>query len=104
MLLAHDWPGNVRELEQALRRAVAIADEPALGPEHFELSGARPPARADAHRTLDRSLVEKALRGAAGNRTLAARTLGISRVTLHRAITKLAIDVPGRLGRPRKTK
>jgi transcriptional regulator with GAF, ATPase, and Fis domain len=100
-LVAHDWPGNVRELEQALRRAVAIADGDELGPEHFELGGVPARPRAESLRDLDRALVERALRAAAGNRTVAARALGVSRVTLHRVIAKLAIDVPAPRGRPR---
>ncbi|UJR85800.1 Hypothetical protein I5071_78800 [Sandaracinus amylolyticus] len=100
-LVAHAWPGNVRELEQALRRAVAIADDDELGAQHFELGGRGGPARADAHRELDRAMVERALRSANGNRTAAARALGISRVTIHRHIERLGIDVPARPGRPR---
>jgi DNA-binding NtrC family response regulator len=103
-LVSHAWPGNVRELEQALRRAVAIADGEELGAEHFELGGARAgrptEARRASHQELDRELIEGALRAAGGNRTLAARALGVSRVTLHRCIARLEIDVPVRRGRP----
>jgi DNA-binding NtrC family response regulator len=35
MLEAHDWPGNVRELENAIHRAVVLADASMLLPEHF---------------------------------------------------------------------
>jgi transcriptional regulator with GAF, ATPase, and Fis domain len=101
-LVAHAWPGNVRELEQALRRAVAIADGDELRAFHFELGGARgETARRASHEALDRGLVERALRAADGNRTTAARALGVSRVTLHRCIARLGLDVPARRGRPR---
>jgi two-component system, NtrC family, response regulator len=35
MLLRHSWPGNVRELQNAMQRAVVLATEPELTPEHF---------------------------------------------------------------------
>jgi len=35
LLLRHPWPGNVRELENAMERAVVLASEPVLTPEHF---------------------------------------------------------------------
>lgn len=103
-LVAHDWPGNVRELEQALRRAVAIADGDELGSEHFELGGLRPMPREAQHLALDRALIEQALRTAGGNRTVAAQALGISRVTLHRWIARLGIELPTRPGRPRTSR
>jgi DNA-binding NtrC family response regulator len=35
LLLQHSWPGNVRELENAIERAVVLANEPVLTPAHF---------------------------------------------------------------------
>jgi two-component system NtrC family response regulator/two-component system response regulator HydG len=35
LLLRHPWPGNVRELENAMERAVVLASEPVLTPDHF---------------------------------------------------------------------
>jgi two-component system NtrC family response regulator/two-component system response regulator HydG len=35
MILGHAWPGNVRELENAMERAVVLADEEVLQPAHF---------------------------------------------------------------------
>jgi Nif-specific regulatory protein len=35
LLLRHSWPGNVRELENAVERAVVLASEPVLTPDHF---------------------------------------------------------------------
>ena len=35
LLLRHAWPGNVRELENAIERAVVLANEPVLTPDHF---------------------------------------------------------------------
>jgi two-component system response regulator FlrC len=43
-LRTHRWPGNVRELENAIQRALLLADAPDIGAAHLELSG--PPGRA----------------------------------------------------------
>ena len=40
LLMQHDWPGNVRQLENAVFRAVVLADEPMLTPEEFPHIGA----------------------------------------------------------------
>jgi DNA-binding NtrC family response regulator len=96
-LATRRWPGNVRELENALERLVALSppdglDLALLGDE----GGGAPDAgagevalplreRVDAY---ERGLVVEALRGAHGNRSEAARRLGISRVTLHDKLKK----------------
>jgi DNA-binding NtrC family response regulator len=81
------WPGNVRELEHAIERLVALSP-----PEGLDLS-LLPGAGADDPRgplplkervqAYERGLVVEALREAHGNRSEAARRLGVSRVTLH---------------------
>ncbi|HEY6101080.1 MAG TPA: helix-turn-helix domain-containing protein, partial [Anaeromyxobacter sp.] len=87
-LAAHAWPGNVRELENALEGLVALSP-----PEGLDLSllpGGGAAGRASVPLPLkervsayERGLVVEALRVARGNRSEAARRLGISRVTLH---------------------
>ena len=82
-LAAHDWPGNVRELEQTLRRAILTSDGPELSDRHLVLpSAAR--GRREALAAFDRDLLARALADAGGNKTAAARALGISRPTLYR--------------------
>jgi DNA-binding NtrC family response regulator len=96
-LRAHPWPGNVRELENAVESLVALSP-----PEGLDLSllpgGAY--ARADRAAPLslrqrveayERGIVVEALRGAGGNRSEAARRLGISRVTLHDKLRKYGL-------------
>jgi two-component system response regulator HydG len=85
-LRAHSWPGNVRELENAMERAVILADDVLL-PEHFPLNPAAAPASQSEPgrmnmRDLERRAIEEALRRNNGNRTQAARDLGISLRTL----------------------
>ena len=96
-LAAWHWPGNVRELEHAVEKLVALSHEgeidPALLPpggdggekEPGELPPMTLRSRVDA---FERGLVMEALRASGGNRTEAARKLGISRVTLHDKLHK----------------
>jgi DNA-binding NtrC family response regulator len=90
-LLSHSWPGNVRELENALERALIVAGEGAIRPEHLAIgAGAGPGTRAsdllregfelDAH---ERELVFAAIERAGGNKSNAAKLLGITRRRLY---------------------
>jgi len=92
------WPGNVRQLENALERLSLLAGD---GPIGRELLG-RDPALASLVRverpepaplSLERSEADRirsALEACGGNRTRAARMLGISRATLYRRLAELA--------------
>jgi DNA-binding NtrC family response regulator len=108
-LTRHAWPGNVRELQNAMAQAAALCDgDGPVGPELLPepLRGARgtriAPAgdyrtRVDAHR---RDLIADALDRTGGNRSRAARELGLSRQALLYLIRELRVPVkPGR-GRP----
>jgi len=89
-LLRNPWAGNVRELEQTLRRAVLLAEGNQIQVGDLELTGTLP-TRREAIRGFDHKLVEGALRASNGNRTAAAKSLGISRATLHRWLKKYGI-------------
>jgi len=90
LLLRHPWPGNVRELENAMARAVALADDGAqVEPALFGLG---PPVtrRWDGQHTLRDTLdaveaetIREALRMCDSNVSRAARALGVSRQHLH---------------------
>jgi len=90
LLLRHPWPGNVRELENAMERAVALAEENApLEPAVFGL-GAPVTRRWDGQHTLRETLdaveadtIREALRQCDQNVSRAARALGVSRQHLH---------------------
>jgi DNA-binding NtrC family response regulator len=93
-LQAHDWPGNVRELRNAMERLVVLAPGPNLTEDDIrqfclaavikdEASGA-PLSLAEA----ERQAIERALKASGGNKTQAARILGITPKTLN---VKLAI-------------
>jgi DNA-binding NtrC family response regulator len=96
-LLSHSWPGNLRELRQTIRRAVLLATE-RIEPAHLGLA-ARPtpqPAPPDEELALplhertrravertERDAIAEAIRRASGNKSAAARILGIDYKTLH---------------------
>ena len=95
-LSAHDWPGNVRELENAIERGVVVGRGPLLEatdlPPHLRTATAAGdlagPVADLAGRDLPLAEVEKAVVTAAmarheGNKSQAARALGISRKLLY---------------------
>ena len=96
-LATHAWPGNVRELENAVERAVVLLAgdyvqewdlPPTLLPGQAE--GAMPVALAPGIRLedMERQAIMAALEAAGGNKSQAARQLGITRKTLHAKLQK----------------
>lgn len=98
-LLKYSWPGNVRELRSAIERAVLLcrADRVTARelPETIRLL--EPPTSIPVElpsipqgsmtlKEAEKQLIIRALNEAAGNRTLAAKKLGMSRRTLHRKL------------------
>ena len=100
-LSRHDWPGNVRQLENAVEKAVVLSgDRATLVPGDFPLpprrqlvalSSSFPPFIAvpdhglDFEKTvgtIERTLLEQALKKTRGNKKLAAEMLGLKRTTL----------------------
>jgi DNA-binding NtrC family response regulator len=99
-LLAHAWPGNVRELENAVERATVLARGDVITPEDLLLAegAVRPAAAAAGDGTLQDCLdqaaaarIRAALEAAGGQRTEAARVLGVDRTTLYRLMRRLGI-------------
>jgi two-component system response regulator HydG len=88
-LQQYPWPGNVRELENAVERAMVVAQEPELREQDFILK-ARANGSSEA-RTLDdieRAHILRVLDECGGNQTRAAEVLDIDRVTLHNKLKK----------------
>jgi two-component system NtrC family response regulator/two-component system response regulator HydG len=90
-LLRHPWPGNVRELENAIERAVVLADQPVLNEAHFPtLRRGDPAVRIGAPATgqvripgstladLEREAILRTLEAVSGSTSRAAAMLGIS--------------------------
>jgi DNA-binding NtrC family response regulator len=99
-LSAHDWPGNVRELGNIIERAVVLGRGPKLTlndlPPVITGDGiATSSAALSYHEAVDaarRELVRKALADAQGNRTEAAKLLGLHKTHLFRLMKALKID------------
>ncbi len=104
---AYAWPGNVRELQNAMAQAAALAEAGGLVTAALLPEAVRPPraparaggragdyrARVDAHR---RDLIADALDRAGGNRSRAARDLGLSRQALLYLIRELKVEAAKR--------
>lgn len=104
-LVQYDWPGNLTELARVVDFAHQRADSETIGLEHLppEIQGHLgsaylPPAIAQEQFPLDamlerleRRLIERALRSARGNKSLAAKMLHISRTRLHRRVQELGL-------------
>jgi DNA-binding NtrC family response regulator len=112
VLEAYDFPGNLRELENIIASAVVLETGDVLGlsslPPHLRAVGARSEARAprEVRRTLA-DLEEEHIRAVIGytngNRSAAARILGISRVGLSAKLKRLGFDgQPAGRGAPLK--
>jgi two-component system response regulator HydG len=113
-LLAYPWPGNVRELRNAIERAILLCDGGLITREHLPAAIVRPetaranggvpslngaldpatplPAGGVDLEEVERSLVEKALRDTRGNKSRAARLLGLTRAQLYSRIEKYGVD------------
>jgi DNA-binding NtrC family response regulator/predicted hydrocarbon binding protein len=91
-LLRYRWPGNVRELENAIERAVVLAEGDRIGAEDLpqEVGLATPEAHdPDEVRTLaevERDYIQSVLQVVGGNRAKAADALGIGAATLYRKL------------------
>jgi DNA-binding NtrC family response regulator len=110
ILLQHTWPGNVRELENCLARAVILSKGPLLQPldlsVKFEAEIRTPspdPVRSNGDLTqpgrqikdLERELIKRTLTKCEGNKTEAAKLLGISRKALYEKMQKFGLIAQG---------
>ncbi len=94
----YPWPGNVRELQNCIERAVALADGEEIVPEDLPKTILRyrgaeaaiePPSAGGALRSLEeveRAHILRVLDIVGGNKTQAARALGLDRKTLYRKL------------------
>src|SRR6266481_2930786 len=101
LLLSHHWPGNVRELQNIIERACALAKTSRLEPGDIHLDSPRnkPSVSGDGFlpegMTLDQwedDMIREALKRAGGNKSQAARLLGLSRNALRYRLSKIGIE------------
>jgi len=101
-LMAYHWPGNVRELENIIERSLVLSEGERLDAADIHLDTAqrvRQQASADAFlpegMSLDdyeQSIIREALRRAAGNKSQAARLLGLTRNALRYRLSQMGLD------------
>ena len=100
-LMEYHWPGNVRQLENTIERAVALATGKIIdaGDLYLDTGGLKQAANAPAPllpegMTLEQwedEIIQEALRRAHGNKSQAARMLGLSRNALRYRLSKLGV-------------
>jgi len=92
----HAWPGNVRELQNRVRRAVIMGGTKRMTAQDLELeaTASNGVTLKEARETLEREMLQQALRKHAGKITAAATDLGISRPTFYELMDKLGIQKP----------
>jgi DNA-binding NtrC family response regulator len=104
VLLRYPWPGNVRELDNVLQRASIIAGSGRIAVEHLPRSVVEtaPAATPDtllrpgfSLDQLERDVIQHALTRARGNKTEAAKLLGITRRRLYSRLKSMEADTEG---------
>jgi DNA-binding NtrC family response regulator len=102
-LMEYRWPGNVRELRNAIAHAVALTAYDTIAPEDLPQKigaerpsrmflGAEDPAGLVPLEEVERRYVHHVLEATAGNRTAAAKILGLDRKTLYRKLQRYRQD------------
>jgi sigma-54 dependent transcriptional regulator, acetoin dehydrogenase operon transcriptional activator AcoR len=111
ILERYSWPGNIRELENVIERAILIShdvidpvhlpkyilhhpaqiSEEAMPVQHFSLNLKN--SNVNTVREMERELIITTLQKVNGNKSLAARILGISRSNLYEKIAKYKIEL-----------
>jgi len=105
LLMRFNWPGNVRELENEIERALTLAGEDAEIKESYlsekltgtaenqAQSGLDGATLQEVTQQIERQMVARALRETGGNRSQAARNLGLTRQGLLNKIARYKIEV-----------
>ncbi|UCF73948.1 MAG: sigma-54-dependent Fis family transcriptional regulator [Deltaproteobacteria bacterium] len=95
-MLEYDWPGNVRELRNALERAVVMGNGQEILPEDLPISGSKTDypgmemglTLKEAEDSFKKEFITLNLQHSGGNRSKAAKVMGIQRTYLSRLISK----------------
>lgn len=103
LLLAHRWPGNIRELQNAVERALIVAEGGLLTAAHFGLiapaqaeNAATRPSMPTGPRSLadvEKDAILAALERAKGNKARAAAALGITRTKLYTRLRQFGLPL-----------
>ncbi len=103
-LMQYHWPGNVRELENVIERSMVLASGKVLEASGIRLDSesrvraAEGDAFLPAGMTLEQheqAIIREALKRANGNKSQAARMLGLTRNALRYRLTQMGLDSDG---------
>jgi DNA-binding NtrC family response regulator len=103
-LLEHSWPGNVRELENTIERSLVLAGGVTLEASDIRIEAQRTSASAAASQQVpllpegetlehwEQMMIREALRRANGNKSQAARSLGLTRNALRYRLSQMGLE------------
>jgi len=96
LLMKYPWPGNVRELMNAVERAVVLTRSDFITPEDLSLPSLNTERENNVPDALpleemEKKTIMRTLAKAGGNKSEAARRLGITRRTLHLKLKKYGL-------------
>ena len=93
-LRRHEWPGNVRELYNALERAIITCEDGLIRAQDLCLAPPMVPIKVESTdlNVVERQAIERAMREVNGNKSRAARQLGISRTQLYFRLRKHGLE------------
>jgi len=95
LLQQQPWMGNIRELENAIERAMVVAQEPEIGERDFVFKAAAAgPNGSKSLEDMERAHILRVLEQCNWNQTRAAETLEIDRVTLHHKLKRYGWSKP----------
>jgi two-component system response regulator HydG len=96
LLQQQPWPGNIRELENAIERAMVVAQEPEIREQDFvfKTHGATPNGVPKSLEEIEKAHILRVLEECGWNQTRTAETLDIDRVTLHHKLKRYGWSRP----------
>jgi DNA-binding NtrC family response regulator len=103
-LMEYHWPGNVRELENVIERSLVLCSRTTLEPEDIKLEASPRAVKPATGNFLpegytleeyEQALIREALRRANGNKSQAARLLGLTRNALRYRLSQMGLDDKG---------
>ncbi|MBV9303364.1 MAG: sigma-54-dependent Fis family transcriptional regulator [Acidobacteriaceae bacterium] len=110
-LFEHSWPGNVRELENTIERSLVLASGEVLQPADIRIEAPRQSAALASQQTpllpegetlehWEQMMIREALRRANGNKSQAARMLGLTRNALRYRLSQMGLEGESSNGDP----
>ena len=96
-MTAYGWPGNNKELQDAIDYAFGSCSGSIIDIKNLPAAISRASGFLDNADLVKRAELVRALKHSGGNRSKAARILGVSRVTVWKQINKFGIDIPREL-------